>query len=128
VGLEVGDLPPASTSTTEAIGAPLCAPLVGGAQYAFCIDLGIGVRGLPNAPGAVSPSLQIWGSEVACTQEDLLWTSPPITNTDTWAKVCGTFVAPRADTNIELVPSAGTATLGTMNWSYVIVDDLTTSP
>jgi hypothetical protein len=128
VGLAVGVLAPANTDTTEAIGASLCAPLEAGVTYAFCMDLGIGVRGLPNAPGAAPPSLEIWGGQSVCAEQDLLWTSPPIANSDSWAKVCGTFTAPHSDTAVAIVPRAGTPAIGTMNWSYVIVDDITTGP
>jgi hypothetical protein len=117
---------------TASIGTTLCAPLVTGTQYSFCVDLGIGVRGVmaPLTTGTTTPApaLQLWGGTAACNQDALLWTSPPITNTDSWMKVCGAFVAPLALTTITLLPAEGSAPVGPGSWSYVIVDDITAGP
>jgi hypothetical protein len=125
VGLAVGSMGP---SSTEAIGTTLCEPLRAGAQYSFCLDLGLGVLGLMNPPGVLSPVLQIWAGGAPCSQDELLWTSPPITNNDSWKKVCGSFVPSQSRTNLVLVPAEGGATVGAGALSYVIVDDIVAGP
>ncbi len=115
---------------TASIGTTLCSPLVAGTLYSFCLDLGIGVRGVmaPLTTGAPAPALQIWGGLTPCNQDALLWTSPPITNTDSWTEVCGTFVATQALSTISLLPSEGASPIGPGTWSYVIADDIVAGP
>jgi hypothetical protein len=125
VGLAVGSMGPAST---EAIGTTLCEPLRAGAQYSFCLDLGLGVLGLMNAPSVLSPVLQIWAGGAPCGEDELLWTSLPITNSDSWKKVCGSFVPSQSLANLVLVPAEGGTPVGAAALSYVIVDDIVAGP
>ncbi len=118
---------------TASIGTPLCAALAPGTQYSFCMDVGIGVRGvmappLPTGTTAPAPELQLWGGAVACAEGSLLWTSPPITNTDSWTTVCGSFIATQTLAGIMLVPAEGSASVGPGTWSYVIVDHIVAGP
>jgi hypothetical protein len=115
---------------TASIGATLCSPLVGGTTYSFCLDLGLGVRGVmpPLTMGAAPPVLEIWGGTSACNQDALLWTSPGISNVDTWQNVCGSFVAPRGLSTITLLPTQSGASVGPGTWSYVVVDNVTAGP
>jgi hypothetical protein len=115
---------------TASIGTTLCASLVPGTRYSFCMDLAIGVRGVmaPLTTDAPPPALEIWGGTTPCNQDALLWTSPPITNTDSWTNVCGAFVASQALSTITLLPAEGSASVGPGTWSYVIVDDITAGP
>jgi hypothetical protein len=119
---------------TASIGTTLCASLVPGTQYSFCMDLGIGVRGvmaptLPTGTTAPAPELQLWGGGAApCAEGSLLWTSPPITNTDSWTTVCGSFTATQALATIMLVPAEGGGSVGPGTWSYVIVDHIVAGP
>jgi hypothetical protein len=127
VGLAVGFMGP--SNMTEAIGATLCAPVQAGVHYSFCLDLGIGVQGLMIPQGVVLPPvLQIWGGGSPCGQDELLWSSPPITNGDSWARVCGGFVPSETRTNVVLTPAEGGAMIGAGSWSYVIVDHLVAGP
>jgi hypothetical protein len=116
-----------SGTTTEAIGTTLCQPLTANTQYSFCLDLGLGVQGLMNPPGALSPVLQIWGGSSPCSQDELLWTSPPITNMDSWTRVCGGFVPSQERATIELIPAQGGAPIGA-GFSYVDIDNIVAGP
>jgi hypothetical protein len=132
VGLAVGT--GAFSSANEAVGTTLCAPLRAGAEYSFCIDLGVALRGLmappgvPVGPGSVPPVLEIWGGTSSCGQDALLWTSPPIANIDSWNRVCGSFVPSGALTNLTLLPAQGSTMVGAGTWSYVVVDHLGPGP
>lgn len=115
---------------TASVGTTLCAPLVAGKEYGFCMDLALGVAGVmpPLSMGSPSPALQIWGGTTACSQDALLWTSPAIDNVDKWASVCGTFVSPQALSTLTLIPSQASSGVGPGTWSYVIVDHITAGP
>ena len=116
---------------TASIGTSFCSPLVGGTTYSFCLDLGIGVRGLMQpltTRRAPPPVLEIWGGTSACSQDAMLWTSPGITNIDSWQNVCGSFVAPRALSSITLLPAQSGTSVGPGTWSYVVVDNITAGP
>jgi hypothetical protein len=129
VGLAVGS--GTFSAATESIGTTLCSALQVGTEYSFCLDLGIGVRGvtLPGpAPPGPSPTLQIWGGGSPCNQEELLWTSPQITNTDSWTRVCGSFVPSQALSGLSLVPALASTTLEPGSLSYVIVDHMVAGP
>lgn len=129
VGLAVGS--GTFSNFTESLGTALCAALQPGKHYSFCVDLGTGVRGvtsLTTVPNTPPPELEIWGGRAQCSEDALLWTSPPITNTDSWAKVCGTFVPSQAYTNITIIPAQGSPPVGPGAWSYVIVDHLVAGP
>ncbi len=129
VGLAVGSM--GLSSATEAIGTTLCTPLRAGAHYSFCLDLAVGVQGLTIAPGALPPVLQIWGGGASCNQDELLWTSPSITNRDAWMRVCGSFGPSQASSNLVLVPAesgGGGGTVGAGSFAYVIVDHLVAGP
>jgi hypothetical protein len=125
VGLPVGS--GAFSGVTASIGTTLCAPVEPGTRYSFCIDVGIGVQGAlaaPPPPGAPAPVLQIFGGTTACAQSDLLWTSPPITNQDSWTEDCASFVATQAVSYLSIVPSYPSSA-GAGASSYVIVDNIT---
>jgi hypothetical protein len=126
VGLEVRSL--GFSNSDESVGDTLCAPLVAGAHYAFCIDLGIASTALPNVPGTLPPVLQIWGGKAPCKEDELLWASPQITNKDSWMKFCGSFVPSQALSNLVLIPAAGGTMLGPGQGSYVIVDHIVPGP
>ena len=115
---------------TASIGTTLCASLTPGTTYSFCMDLGIGVRGVmvPLTMGAPAPALELYGGTAPCNEDALLWTSPPITNTDTWTMACGTFVATQALSTLRLMPAQGSAGIGPGTGSYVIVDHITAGP
>jgi hypothetical protein len=117
---------------TEALGTTLCAPLMAGVHYSFCLDLAVGVRGvsfsgnpLMMPPGAPTPVLDVWGGTAACAQEEPLFISQGITNVDSWSKVCGTFMPSRNLTTLTIAPSLTGSTMGAPLASYVIVDHIT---
>jgi hypothetical protein len=125
VGLAVEGM--LASSTTEAIGTTLCQPLTAGSQYSFCLDLGLGVQGLMNPPNIPSPVLQIWGGSSPCSLDELLWTSPPITNADSWTRVCGGFVPSQRRTTIVLIPAQAGTPIGA-GFSYVDIDHIVDGP
>jgi hypothetical protein len=119
------------SAVTGSVGTTLCSALEPGTDYAFCIDLGIGVRGVTPptpVPSLSAPTLQIWGGKTPCSQDELLWTSPPITNADSWAKVCGSFVPSQALPDMSLLPALAGTTGSPGSWSYVIVDHMVAGP
>lgn len=128
VGLAVGS--GSFSNQTESLGTTLCQGLEAGTTYAFCLDLGIGVQGVmaPQLPAAApAPALEIWGGTSLCGQTELLWTSPPIDNHDSWMTVCGTFVPAQALDDLLLIPTIASAPAPGA-WSYVIIDHLTAGP
>jgi hypothetical protein len=124
VGLLVGSTD--ALNVAASIGTSLCAPLQPGTRYSFCIDLGTSIRGLTTASGASTPVLQLWGGQSPCSEQQLLWTSPPITNVDSWTTDCGSFVPSEALSTLTLVPSLGASSIGSP--TYVIVDDIVARP
>jgi hypothetical protein len=98
-----------------------------GVEYSFCVDLGVAVGAVMAPEEGPAPDLQLWGGTSPCELGELLWTSPAITNADSWSKECASFFPTQAISNIVLVPSVPTAT-GTGSWSYVIVDNIVAGP
>ncbi|MGH7439080.1 MAG: hypothetical protein ACRENE_25610 [Polyangiaceae bacterium] len=116
---------------TASIGTTLCSPLAAGTTYSFCLDLGVGVRGVmqPLTMGDPPPVLELWGGQSACSQDAMLWTSTGISNLDSWKTACGTFVAPRALTTLTLLPAQSSSLqVAPGTWSYVVVDNLVAGP
>ena len=129
VGLAVGS--GTFSNMSESVGTTLCAPLQAGVHYSFCIDLGVGVRGVMpvvTGPGTPSPALEMWGGKAPCNEDELLWTSTPITNADSWTKVCGSFVPSQVYPDIVLIPAQASTVVGPGIWSYVIVDHIVAGP
>jgi hypothetical protein len=129
VGLTVGTGTFAG-ATAESLGATLCAPLKAGTRYSFCVDVGIGVQGVmvtPPGPGAPGPTLQIWGGTTACNQGQLLWTSPAITNRDSWTTDCGMLFPSQDFSGLSLIPAQASGS-GAGFLSYVIVDNIVPGP
>jgi hypothetical protein len=129
VGLTVGTGTFAAT-TAESVGTTLCAPLKAGTLYSFCVDVAIGVQGVmvtPPGPGTPGPTLEFWGGKSACSQDELLWHSPPITNHDVWTTDCGTFVPSQDLSGLSLIPAQASAS-GPGSLSYVIVDNIVPGP
>jgi hypothetical protein len=129
VGLAVGT--GTFSNMAESLGTTLCAPLQAGTHYSFCIDLAIGIQGVTSVappPGSPTPTLQIWGGKSACSQDELLWTSQPITNRDAWMRVCGTFVPSQTLSNISLLAALGASVTGPGTLSYVIADHIVPGP
>ena len=125
VGLPVGS--GTFSDLTSSIGTTVCSPLQPGVEYSFCVDLGVAV-GAVTAPEEVpAPDLELWGGTNPCELGELLWTSPAITNADSWSKECASFFPTQAISNIVLVPSVPMAT-GMGSWSYVIVDNIVAGP
>ena len=113
-----------NVNVAASIGTTLCAPLQQGTRYSFCVDLGVGVADV--TPGSPSPVLQIRGGQSPCGEQQLLWTSPPITSVNSWTTDCGSFVASSALSTLTLVPSQGASS--TVSPAYVIVDDIVARP
>ncbi len=120
-----------AAATTGSIGTTFCSALQSGTDYSFCVDVGIGVRGVTPptpSPTLAAPTLQIWGGKTPCHQDELLWTSPAITNADSWTRVCGSFVPSQALPYLSLVPALATTAGSPGSWSYVIVDHIVAGP
>jgi len=86
-----------STGWLEGAGQTLSAPMIAGTTYHFTIDLAVPANpqsgvGILQPPYCVE--LQLWGGTAGansgCDQSELLWTSPPISNT-TWQTYTLTF-------------------------------------
>jgi hypothetical protein len=126
VGLPVG----AGTLSgfTSSLGTTLCSPLEPGVEYSFCVDVAVAFPSATVPQGFPAPMLQLWGGPggtSACDASELLWTSPPITNTTSSTKDCGTFFLMTSEpvSNIVLEPTVS-AVVGTGVWSYVIIDNI----
>jgi hypothetical protein len=126
VGLPVG----AGTLSgfTSSLGTTLCSPLEPGVEYSICVDVAVAFPSATVPQGFPAPMLQLWGGTEgtsACDESELLWTSPPITNTTSSTKDCGTFLLTTSDpvSNIVLEPIVS-AVVGTGAWSYVIIDNI----
>ena len=119
------DLPVGSgmfADLTASLGTTLCAPLEPGVEYSFCISAGVGFGSAPPQDAPL-PVLELRGGTSPCDQSQLLWTSRPISVSDSWANICGDFFPTQTITDIVLVPTIAAAT-GTGFLSYVIVDNV----
>ncbi len=134
LGLVVGPYGSVSSDLTASVSTALCgAALDAGTAYALSIDLGIAVTRLvstsipSNTPSSIAPVLQLWAGQTPCAYDELLWTSPPISNEDTWKTACATFTPRRTASNLTLSPVFPT-TDGSApqhgQWSYVVMDNL----
>jgi hypothetical protein len=91
---------------SESAGTELCKPMVVGEAVPFSIDLALWTIQFTAVQPAV---LELWGGTSSCAMDELLWTSPQITEPD-WKTVCGALKAPStAYTHLRWVPknSAG---------------------
>jgi hypothetical protein len=75
---------------------------------------------LSSVYGLGESKLEIWGGMTSCSKDELLWTSPPITQVDLWQTYCGTLTPSQPFPFFSLVPAppAGVPT------SYLLVDDI----
>jgi len=128
LGLTVGSYG-LSTDVSESVGTRLCnPPLQAGTTYSVSVDLAMAVQkvmvGASNHPAV----LEIWGSnKMGCGKDERLWTSPTITNSDTWQTYCGLFRPSQTYNFLTIVPAAPAGfTFPMGQWSYVVVDHLQT--
>lgn len=102
--------------------ATLCAPLRAGETVGFSVDLTLSLAFSPFG----SAYVQVWGSLDSCTKDQLLWTSPLLTEFEKWRTYCGTITPSRAYPYIVIAPSPdGVAPTGTptvASGAYVLVD------
>ena len=68
--------------TWETFATQLNAPLWGGTQYAFLVDLASSDKYFGYNDSAAT--LKIWGGNSNCNKEYLLWESKPISNVNSW--------------------------------------------
>jgi hypothetical protein len=80
----------------ESAGGEFCAPLQPGQAVSFAVDIAIS----PKFVGV--PILEFWGGATPCAKDELLWRSPPITNTD-WQTYCATFTPTQAIQHFVIV-------------------------
>jgi hypothetical protein len=102
-----------SPTLAESAGAELCAPLPAGEPVAFEID--VAVSTYAGAPA----ELQLWGGSTSCAMDALLWTSPEITDTDTWHTFCASFTPDAELAHIALWPVPTT-----FAGAYVLIDNI----
>lgn len=78
-----------ANGTWESFTTQLNTPLVGGAQYAFLIDLSSSDKyfGYNDSP----PTLRIWAGSSNCDKLYVLWESAPVSNTNYWRTDTATF-------------------------------------
>jgi hypothetical protein len=68
--------------------------------------------------------LQLWGATVTCTPEELFWTSPLVSQLDTWKTYCGEFTASKDYPYLLLVPSVTNGEAdAAVGGGYLLVDD-----
>jgi hypothetical protein len=118
----------AETSNRELVGTELCAALVGGQSTSLSIDLGTAtlasvLPGRPNAPA----SLQIWGGTNGCREDELLWTSPTISDLDTWKTYCATLTPLKDYRYVVFAPLLDLAA-PPLALAYVLVDNIVPVP
>jgi hypothetical protein len=75
----------------------LCSPVTAGGRVSFFVDL---ARASSNNPAMEAPqqSMQILGGGTECAEDEVLWTSPPLTTE--WATYCVTVTPARAMTTL----------------------------
>jgi hypothetical protein len=71
-----------ANGTWESFTTQLNAPLAGGTQYAFLIDLASSDKYFGYHDSAAT--LKIWGGDANCDKQKLLWESTPIGNVNYW--------------------------------------------
>ena len=52
--------------------------------------------GLVAVFGDLPARLEVWGGTTLCGKDELLWSSSPIANTDSWSTICGSL-SPASD-------------------------------
>jgi hypothetical protein len=111
-----GGLPPSAGNTyleiydvktfihvSETVGQPLCAALVAGKRYSFKLDLAFRTAGSYSG-NALGGALEVWAAKAACGKDQLLWTSPRVS--EDWQTHCVTFLAEQDFGYIQLRPAA----------------------
>ena len=71
-----------ANNTLESFTTQLNAPLAGGTQYAFLIDLAASDKYFGYHDSAAT--LKIWGGDANCDKQKLLWESTPVGNINYW--------------------------------------------
>lgn len=127
--LETNDVNgPSMVLGDQTASEPLCAPLKAGVAYALRMDL----SAAPNSASftgtasaqLIPGSLQIWAGTSSCSEQDLLWTSPPLPVQPGWSTYCAALVPPRDATYLTLAPSIDTtdasALIGTVAVDHLV--------
>lgn len=97
----------------------LSSPMISGVTYSFTIDLAnSSATGGGLIPGCIE--LQIWGSNSACDQAQLLWSSGNITPYDVWQTHTVSFTPSSNWTYINLVSH----NLGCSADPYILADNM----
>jgi hypothetical protein len=96
----------------EAAGGTLCTPLEAGATVSFSVD--VAVSSYLGNPGR----LELWGGASSCSRDELLWTSPTLTEVDTWQTFCITASATRDLSHVIAWPVPDS-----LGGAYVLVDN-----
>lgn len=105
-------------SNFETIESPLCAPLRASTRVPFSLAIQLSSM-LPKADPASAVAVEIWGSSSSCAQEELLWTSPPVSALDVWTSFCATLTPSRNYQFVQLVPTGP---------GYVMIDAFSPQP
>ena len=79
-----------ANNTWESFTTQLNAPLWGGTQYAFLIDLASSDKYFGYNDSAAT--LKIWGGDANCDKQYLLWESTPVNNINYWRTDTASFV------------------------------------
>lgn len=100
-----------SANFSESAGAAFCTPLQAAQPVSFTVD--IAMSSYIGGAGA----LELWGGATPCSKDELLWTSPVITETDQWRTFCGTLTPSQDFPYLVLWPVAG------IGGAYVLTDN-----
>lgn len=79
---------------------PLCEPITAGASRSFLVDLARATSSDP-ASEATEQVVRVFGGD-SCAEDELLWTSPPLTTT--WSAHCVTLQPQRNTTHLAFAP------------------------
>jgi hypothetical protein len=102
----------ASATIAESAGAAFCSPLQASKPISFSVDVAV-------SSYAVGPAkLELWGGSTSCSKDQLLWTTPEITDVDHWHSFCGALAPSAAYPFLTLWP-----TPTTFAGAYVLVDN-----
>ena len=97
-----------ANNTWESFTTQLNAPLMGGTQYAFLVDLASSDKYFGYNDSAAT--LKIWGGTSNCDKEYLLWESVPVDNVNYWRTDTASFVTREKNiTHLTFEPGYTTA-------------------
>ena len=97
----------------------LCATMRAGIPYSLKVDLASPTDvTTPGSPAPTPASLEIFGTDVSCSQGQLLWTSPPAG--PTWKTFCATFTPTLDTTYIALTSWVASYGVGILYVDHIV--------